>query len=198
MKKILRKCLLTTAIVSFLLLSTVNATSWVKLKPEEVIERSTVIVQGEYDFSKKRKGSNFIWVGYDFRVDRVYKGNVSGTIIAGIDGFDIGWVDQIQQSNGNFVLFLEQTEVVDYLTPVGGPNGMIHIQNNEVQHSDEDVKEIFNDFLTNTKHRLPEPSLQTDNTLESNRFVIVVFCVLIISCVLYMVYRKINLNKTRK
>lgn len=191
MKRILRKCFLTTVICSFFLLSTVHATSWVGLKAEEVIDRSTVIVKGKYDFSKKRKGSNFIWVGYDFKVDHVYKGNVSDTIIAGIDGFDIGWVDEIQRTGGEFVLFLEQTQGVDYLTPVGGPNGMIHIQNNEVQHYDDNEREIFNDFLNNTKSRLPDPSLQTDSV---DRFVYVIVCILLISCVLYMVYRKIKLK----
>jgi len=196
--RILKKYLIATGILSIFLLSTVYATSWVDLKPEEVIERSTVIVQGKYDFSKKRKGSNFIWVGYDFRVEHVYRGNVSNIIIAGIDGFDIGWVDEIQRDNGSFVLFLEQTEGVDYLTPVGGPNGMVHIQNNEVQHYNENERKIFTDFMKNTKSLLPDPSLQKNGIEISNQFVISIICVSLIIFILYMVYRNIKFKKSRQ
>jgi len=197
MIKNLVKYLLTTGILSIFLLSTVYATSWVDLKPEEVIERSTVIVQGTYDFSKKRKGSNSIWIGYNFAVEQVYKGDdVPNTIIAGIDGFDIGWVDEIQKGNGNFVLFLEQTEGADYLTPVGGPNGMVHIQNNEVQHFDEKEREAFSDFLNNTKSHYPDSSIQKDSIENSTKLMIGLICAIVLF-VLYMVYRNIKYKKTR-
>lgn len=197
MIRTLKKYLITSGILSIFLFSTVYATSWVDLKPEEVIERSTVIVQGKYDFSKKRKESNSIWTGYNFTVERVYKGNdVSSTIIAGIDGFDIGWVDEIQKGNGSFVLFLEQTEREDFLTPVGGPNGMVHIQNNEVQHFDEKEREVFTDFLKNTKSHLPDSSKESVEN-SSTKFMIGLICVLVLF-VLYMVYRNIKCKKTRQ
>lgn len=189
------KYFFTTGTLSLFFLNTVYATSWVDLKPEEVIERSSVIVQGKYDFSKKIKGSNSIWVGYNFTVEQVYKGNVTDTIIAGIDGFDIGWVDEIQQANGSFVLFLEQTEAVDFLTPVGGPNGMIHIQNSEVQHFDEKKRETFTDYLKNTKSHLPDSSKQEDGIENSTKLIIGLISVIIVLFVLYMVYRNIKHKK---
>lgn len=76
-------------IISFSLMGTASATSWVDLAAEEVIKRSTVIVQGKYDFSERKKGGNFIWVGYEFHVEKVYRGEVPDTIIVGIDGYDI-------------------------------------------------------------------------------------------------------------
>ncbi|WP_199621346.1 hypothetical protein [Paenibacillus alkalitolerans] len=190
-------CFVAFALFSLSLLGSVNATSWVDLKPEEVIERSTVIVQGKYDFSHKRKGSNFIWVGYDFKVERVYRGGVPSTIIAGIDGFDVGWVDEIQQADGSFVLFLEQSDKMDYLTPVGGPNGMIHIQNNEVQHHDEYEKSVFTNFLNNTKSYAPHPDGKAESIGNSNIFLIIVICLLLLLSIVYFVYRNVKLRKNR-
>src|SRR5690606_9250739 len=190
MIRALTKYVIAIAILSMLLLNTVKATSWVDLKPEEVLERATVIVQGTYDFSKKLKGSNSIWIGYAFNVEQVYKGSASSTIIAGIDGNDTGWVDAIQREHGSFVLFLEQQDGVDFLTPVGGPNGMIHMQNNEIQHHDENDREFFSQFLKNTNSYSPDKGLEKDDTASSwNYLVIGLICAFMIA-VLYIVYRK--------
>lgn len=165
MKRLLRKSSLASILLLLMINGTVHATSWVALKPEEVIKRAKVIVQGQYDFSKAREGSEFIWVSYDFKVDRVYRGAVTDPLVVGIDGFDVGWVDEFQREKGSFVLFLEQTDNAKFYTPVAGPNGMIQIVNGEVQHSDSHGREVFSDFLRKTKSRSPNSSQPTSNRI---------------------------------
>lgn len=128
-----------------------HATSWVDLKPAEVLSRAEVIVSGTYDFREPKKKGKHIWTGYEFAVTHTYKGAVPDKIIAGIDGFDVGWADEFQQSGGEFLLFLEQEKSADFLTPVAGPNGMIQVRSGEVQHHDEQEKAFFSDYLAKTE-----------------------------------------------
>jgi hypothetical protein len=136
-------------LTSFSLVSTsVVATSWVVLQPQEVVNRAEVVVIGKYDFSSKPvPGGQSIFEGINFEVTKVYKGeNIPSTITAGIDNFDNGWVDEFQQQGGEMLLFLEKKDP-SFLTPVGGPNGMIQINNGQVVHPEEKIRNFYDDFL---------------------------------------------------
>jgi hypothetical protein len=126
----------------------VGATSWVVLEPQEVVSRAEVVVLGKYDFSSNPvPGGQSIFDGLDFKVTKVYKGeNIPSTITAGIDGFDNGWVDEFQQQGGEMLLFLEKKDP-SFLTPVGGPNGMIQINNGQVEHPVEKIRNFYDNYL---------------------------------------------------
>jgi hypothetical protein len=125
-----------------------EATSWAILEPEEVLSKAEVVVLGKYNFSSSPViGGHPIFNGYDFVVTKVYKGqDIPSTITAGIDGFDNGWVDEFQQQDGEMLLFLEKRDA-SFLTPVGGPNGMIQINNGKVVHPEEKIRNFYEDFL---------------------------------------------------
>lgn len=136
------------SIIIFLFIDTnVLATSWVALEPEEVATRADVIIRGTYDFSSEPEISDFVFQGLDFHVKAVYKGEVSEKITAGIDGFDIGWAQEVQNQGGEFVLFLQRSEGFDFLIPVGGPNGMVQVQDGQVADPDTERKAFFGSFL---------------------------------------------------
>ena len=119
---------------------TASATSWVELKPQEVVDRAEVILTGKYDFTSKPKPSGFVFQGLDFNIKNVYKGEVSEHIItAGIDYNDVGWAEEFQTDEGEFLLLLEKSKDADFLIPVGGPNGMIQVYKGKVEEpNDED------------------------------------------------------------
>lgn len=125
-----------------------EATSWAILEPEEVLSRAEVVVLGKYNFSSSPIiGEHPIFNGYDFEVTKVYKGqDIPSAITAGIDGFDNGWVDEFQEQGGEMLLFLEKRDA-SFLTPVGGPNGMIQINNGQVVHPEEKIRNFYEDFL---------------------------------------------------
>jgi hypothetical protein len=138
----------------------VYATRWVDLPAEDVISRATIIVEGTYDFSNKRGGPKMMWVGYDFKVSKVYRGDVATSLLAGIDGFDTGWADEYQRENGKFLLFLEKVEQVRYPTPIAGPNGMVQIKNGKVQYLyDEKESEVFQAFIDSTTYTIPKQTI---------------------------------------
>ncbi|WHZ02359.1 hypothetical protein QNH48_26010 [Neobacillus sp. YX16] len=126
----------------------VEATSWVVLEPQEVVSRAEVVVLGKYDFSSNPiPGGQSIFNGLSFEVTKVYKGeDIPTTITAGIDGFDHGWVDEFQQQGGEMLIFLERKDP-SFLTPVGGPNGMIQINNGQVVHPEESIRKFYDDYL---------------------------------------------------
>ncbi|MBD8499250.1 hypothetical protein [Paenibacillus arenosi] len=62
------------------------------------------------------------------------------------------------ENNGRFVLFLEDKEEDILLTKVGGPNGMIRIQDNKVQHYNESEQQVFQQYLNNTPSSTPTVS----------------------------------------
>lgn len=127
-----------------------SATSWVDLKPQEVLQRAEVIVQGTYDFTSEKQKGKLIWTGYKFNITKTYKGNVSEKITAGIDVMDVGWVDEFQKQDGEFLLFLEQGENAAFLTPVAGPNGMITLKDGKVVNTNEQETKFFEDFISTT------------------------------------------------
>ncbi|MBM7602738.1 hypothetical protein JOC75_000708 [Metabacillus crassostreae] len=140
--------LFTSFFLSIMIINiTVSATSWVGLKPQDVVERAEVIVTGKYDFSTKPKPSDFVFQGLDFNVINVYKGDISKQFMAGIDYNDVGWAEEFQSKGGEFLLFLEKSEDADFLIPVGSPNGMVQVTNDKVEHPDEERKTFFEDFL---------------------------------------------------
>jgi hypothetical protein len=126
----------------------VKATSWVALEPQEVVTKAQVVVLGKYDFSSTPiPGEQSMFDGLKFEVTKVFKGeNIPSTITVGINGFDNGWVDEFQQQGGEMLLFLEKGDP-SFLTPVGGPNGMIQINNGQVEHPVEKIRTFYQDYL---------------------------------------------------
>ncbi len=143
-----------------------EATSWVVLEPQEVVSRAEVVVLGKYDFSSKPvPGGQSIFEGLKFKVTKVYRGqDIPSSITAGIDNFDNGWVDEFQQQGGEMLLFLEKKDS-NFLTPVGGPNGMIQINNGQVVHPEEKIRDFYDDFL---KEEPKEPVTEEINQEVSN------------------------------
>jgi hypothetical protein len=136
-------------LTGFSIVSTqVEATSWVALEPQEVVSKAEVVVLGKYDFSSTPiPGEQSMFEGQKFEVTKVYHGeNIPSTITVGINGFDNGWVDEFQQQGGEMLLFLEKGDP-NFLTPVGGPNGMIQINNGQVVHPDEKIRNFYEDYL---------------------------------------------------
>jgi hypothetical protein len=152
-----------------------SATSWVDIKPEEVVERADVVVRGTYDFSGKGERSEFIWTGYPFHITHIYKGDVPDRLIVGIDRFDVAWASDFQNKGGQFLLFLEHEKNADFLVPVAGPNGMIQLMNGEVRHHDADENAFFRDYLRQTKGTVPDiiDRKSGDATISLSHFLIV-------------------------
>ncbi|MCM3691745.1 hypothetical protein [Neobacillus niacini] len=148
----------------------VAATSWVVLEPQEVVSRAEVVVIGKYDFSSNTVpgGGQSIFDGVKFEVTKVYKGeNIPSTITAGIDNFDNGWVDEFQQKGGEMLLFLEKKDS-KFLTPVGGPNGMIQINNGQVIDHEEKIRIFYDNYL---KKEPKEPLSEEINLEGSNNHI---------------------------
>lgn len=153
--------------MTILLLGIVNtkvtATSWIELEPEEVNEKAEVIVTGTYDFSGESELSEFVFWGVTFNVKQVYRGDVAEQIIAGIDMFDEGWVEEFQNEGGEFLLFLEKIEDAHFLTPVGGPNGMIQIKEGKVVYPTGSKNDFYEKILLAESKA---PSLEENQTIE--------------------------------
>ena len=156
--------LMVTVFLSLFTFNQVFATSWVELSVEEVAERANVIVYGTYDFSDElTNDTEMVFHGTKFIVKDVYKGESASQITVGIDPFDIGWVDEFQNDGGEFLLFLEEGE--DFLLPVGGPNGMIQVQDDQVIESDEEKRLFYQNVLESSSQ---EPNVLASSTEESN------------------------------
>ena len=172
--------------------TSVSATSWVELNPEEVLDRAEVIVIGTYDFSSKPKSSAFVFRGYKFNVSTVYKGDDPSQLIAGIDMADDGWVKEFQDEGGEFLLLLETSMEADFLVPVGGTNGMIQILQGKVHNQNEENTVYYDEFLKSqlpTSHNV-EKSESVKNLKSYTPLVIIV--VVIVGVVLFLItrYRK--------
>ncbi len=156
--------LMVIAFLSLFTYTQVLATSWVELSAEEVAERADVIVYGTYDFSKElTDGIEMVFHGTEFKVKDVYKGESVNQITVGIDQFDIGWVDEFQNDGGEFLLFLEEGE--SFLLPVGGSNGMIQVQDGQVNENNEEKRWFYQDVLESSSQK---PSVLASSTEESN------------------------------
>jgi hypothetical protein len=129
----------------------VKAALWNLLEPEEVVERADVVVLGTYDLSVEEipPAEHSVFYGMKFNVKKVYKGEKLGTeMVVGLDMDDYGIVNDFQKEQGDFILFLENS-YSPFLTPVGGPNGLIRIKNGIIDHYDENRKKFYQNYLKN-------------------------------------------------
>jgi len=186
------------SVASLIFASHAAATSWVDLPPEEVAARADIVVQGRYDFESEAKDGAAIFVGYPFIVEKVYKGVASALLTAGIDGFDIGWASEFQTEGGHFLLFLEETEQAPFLIPVGGPNGMIQLNNGLIQPNMGEEAAYFQTYLDRTQSHNPDPSgesgLDQAYRPDDKRWLIVLL-VLSGSAVLLFGYRIVQMRR---
>lgn len=179
-------CLFTSLIITS---QPVSATSWVGLEPQEVLERAEVIIMGTYDFTSEPEPSQFVFQGFNFKVKSVYKGDIHDqTITAGLDYLDLGWADEFQNEDGEFLLFLENSEYHDFLIPVGGPNGMIQIKNGKVEAFDDERSPFYEDFLEEQTARTIEEITNNENN-ESYLFLAVSATALVGTAVIFLLYR---------
>lgn len=168
----------------------VTATSWAELKPKEVNKRAEVIVLGKYNFSSKSQKSEFIFHGYEFHVTKVYKGDAPLDLIAGIDIYDVGWAKDFQDNGGEFLLFLEKSEEAEFLVPVAGPNGMIHIKDGKVL-AESVANRSYYEKILNSQGKEPggqEKSKETHNS-PYNLFYLFVGVTAIIGLLIFIGYR---------
>jgi len=170
------------------------ATSWADVPPEEVVERADVTVLGRYDLESKAQDGSGIFVGYPFTVEKVYKGKAPSVVTAGIDGHDIGWVDDYQSGGGQFLLFLEQSESYPFLVPVGGPNGMIRLVGGRIDPDMGEEAAFFQHYLDQTQPNRPDPTGDQASRPDDTGWLVVLF-VLSGSAVLLFGYRIVQMRK---
>lgn len=172
---------------------TVSATSWGELKSQEVVDRAEVIITGKYDFTSKPKPSGFVFQGLDFNIKNVYKGDISEQIItAGIDYYDVGWAEEFQNEEGEFLLLLERSKDADFLIPVGGPNGMIQVYKGKVEDTNDERKTFFEDFLKLQPEKNFKTKFETDNDSQNNKSNLLLYVsasVLVGMAVIFQIYR---------
>lgn len=162
----MKKWLITLATFLFIIISLINpktgyATSWVKLSAHDVISAAEVIVQGKYDLSAfdRKMADSRMWIPFTFSVDKYYKGSGGDTINTAIQPFDMGWVKDLQEKNGSFVLFLKRDDQNrELLIPVGGPNGMVHMLNGTIQNQSPEDMTTLNEFLGSQTTLTPIPA----------------------------------------
>ena len=172
MRRLVYQLYVITVFLSMMIVSTsVSATSWIEMDPQEVSDRAEAVVSGTYDFSSKPIGSDFIFSGYTFAVEKVYKGEATKQIIAGIDMYDVGWAEGFQNEGGEFLLFLEKSDSATFLIPVGGPNGMVQVLSGIVNNENEEISAYYADYLkTNHKDPSGENNLAFIDKQNSNKF----------------------------
>ncbi|RKD23004.1 hypothetical protein BEP19_12295 [Ammoniphilus oxalaticus] len=152
-KKVLSKVVY-VSFAAFLLaiVSSLNAsaTSWVELEAQEVYDQADVIVKGVYDFSRSPTsvGGSPMFEAYPFRVEHVYKGEARPTLTAGVETYDVALAKQFQEDGGEFLLFLERNGQVHFMTPVGGPNGMVQLVNGEIYDQNEQNDSFYQQILS--------------------------------------------------
>lgn len=166
MRKLVCALLAVTIFISMMVDTRVSATSWIVMEPQEVSDRAEVVVSGTYDFSSKAVSSDFIFVGFTFNVENVYRGEASSKITVGIDQFDVGWADEFQNEGGKFLLFLENSDEATFLTPVAGPNGMIQFFDGKVQNLNTESQIFYEDILESTSKK---PGSESDIVLVNNQ-----------------------------
>ena|SRR5690625_611848 len=176
--------------ITLLMISnTVLATSWVRIEPEEVLDRAEVIIIGKYDFTSEPKPGESVFQGLDFNVKNVYKGEIHAqTITAGLDYNDAGWAEDFQNEGGEFLLFLENSEYADFLVPVGGTNGMVEIQNGKVEAFDNEGKLFYEDFLRSQTARTIEEN--ADSKTDMSSLILAVSAIVLVgTATIYLLYR---------
>lgn len=172
--------------------NSVSATKWVELRPQEIVDRAEVIIIGKYDFSSKPKPSEFIFEGLDFNVISVYKGDTSKQLTAGIDFNDVGWAEEFQNKGGEFLLFLEKSRDANFLIPVGGPNGMVRVNNGKVEEPNDEKRTFFEDFLKAKPKETSATQFETQNVVQNDQSNILLYIstgVLVGITALFLLYR---------
>ncbi len=188
-------------LTGFSIVSTqVEATSWVALEPQEVVTKAQVVVLGKYDFSSTPiPGEQSMFEGLKFEVIKVYHGeNIPSTITAGINGFDNGWVDEFQQQGGEMLLFLEKGDP-SFLTPVGGPNGMIQMKNGQVEHPLEKIRTFYQDYLKEEPKETAQEEIISTNQIpmEEERAFPLQIVLLVIFAVSIILFGFIRFRKSK-
>jgi len=70
------------------------------LKPQEVIDKSQMIVTGKYDIPYDQGRFNKgMWVPFNFTVDKYYQGSDKQLIQVAIEQFDVGWAKEFQDES---------------------------------------------------------------------------------------------------
>ncbi|RIW32012.1 hypothetical protein D3H55_14120 [Bacillus salacetis] len=159
------------SIILLSMTTSVHATSWVEIDPQELVDRADVILVGEYDFTSEPSAGEFVFQGLAFHVKTVYRGTASEEETAGIDYNDVGWAKEFQEEGGEFLLFLERSKEADFLIPIRGANGMVLMLDGEVKDPDRERKQTFESFLQShpgktlgvdtVKHQWDEEERQT-------------------------------------
>lgn len=133
------------------------ATSWAKLKPQEVIDKSQIVVTGKYEisYSMNRFRQKGMWVPFNFKVEKYYKGSGRQSIQVAIGQYDVGLSKKFQDKEGSFLLFLYKDKE-DFWIPVGGPNGMIQILKGDIINQSPDEVEDYKNYLSKLNPKMPE------------------------------------------
>jgi hypothetical protein len=124
-----------------------SASTYVQIEPEEVVNRAEIVVIGKYNFTSDPVQTEHIFRGYEFQVDKVINGDVSGDIIAGIDMNDVSGSKEFQEDGGQFLLFLEQEEIASFPIPVVAQNGMVKIQNGALVDEEFGKRSFYKKYL---------------------------------------------------
>ncbi|WP_059173667.1 hypothetical protein [Bacillus sp. FJAT-27445] len=169
----------------------VNATSWVKLKPEEVVSRAEIVVVGKYDFSSEPiNGEPPFTHGYDFIVQKVYKDStIASPLKVGIDMFDYGWVKEFQQQGGTFLLFLED-DPIGFMTPVGGPNGMIQLKNGKIHIEEQERRTFFESYVKEQEKAISKKGIT--GTPGWQRYLMPVIYIVLSGVIIFIVIKTIR------
>jgi hypothetical protein len=172
-----------------------SATSWVDIPPEEIVERADAVITGRYDFQSEGTGGPFNFIGHEFVVEKVYKGDASEQLTVGIDAYDVNWAQEFQSEGGTFLLFLEETDEMPYLTPIGGPNGMIQLMGNRVEIHDDAEEAYFQAYLDGQDGVPATPSTSDASVKTGNeRLWLILLLLLSGSTVLLFGYRIIRMR----
>jgi len=60
--------------------------------------------------------------------------------------YDVGWAERFQNEGGEYLLFLEKSDSAIFLTPVGGPNGMVQVLRGIINNENEEISTYYADF----------------------------------------------------
>ncbi|MBD8499251.1 hypothetical protein IFO66_13215 [Paenibacillus sp. CAU 1523] len=81
-------------------------TTWEDLKPEEVVKRATIVVEGKFDFyTYYTDGTSSLTIGFAFKADKLYKGHEFDLIMVAADENDKEWIEKHQKITGDSFYF---------------------------------------------------------------------------------------------
>lgn len=155
MKNLISKLKISVLTLLLLIPSTfVMAATYDLLKPQEVEERAHIIVRGTYVFNDDTIPGERMFTGYEFMVKEVLKGEVEiGGMIVGLQAYDTSWVREHQERGGDFLLFAEKDELIEFYVPVLGSNGLIQILDDRVLDEDKKRATYFEKLINGKETR---------------------------------------------